>query len=51
MHTIFMNSENSKTNDPHRLLLNFLDNINLKRCDKYVVLKVIQLTEKTKMFV
>ena len=25
MDTIFMNSENSKTSDPHRLLLNLLD--------------------------
>ena len=38
MDTIFMNSENSKTCDPHRLLLNLSDKINLKRSDKYVVL-------------
>ena len=36
MGTIFMNSENSKTSDPHRLLLIFPDKINLKRSDKYV---------------
>ena len=36
MDTIFMNSENSKTADPHRLLLNLTDKINLKRSDKYV---------------
>ena len=29
MDTIFMNSENSKTTDPHRLLLNFTDKLNL----------------------
>ena len=29
MDTIFMNSENSKTSDPHRLLLNLTDKINL----------------------
>ena len=34
--TIFMNSENSKTSDPHRLILSLKDNINLKRSDKYV---------------
>ena len=34
MDTIFMNSENSKTSDPHRLLLNLIDKINLKRGDK-----------------
>ena len=40
-----MNSENSKTSGPHRVLLNlssdiilFSDNINLKRNDKYVAL-------------
>ena len=31
MDTIFMNSGNSKASDHHRLLLNFLDKINLKR--------------------
>ena len=36
MDTIFMNSENSKTSDPHRLLLNLRDKINLKRSHKYV---------------
>ena len=38
MDTIFMNSENSKISDPHRLLLNLLDKLNLKRSDKYVAL-------------
>ena len=33
-----MNSGNGKTSDPHRLLLNRLDKINLKRSDKYIVL-------------
>ena len=31
MHAIFMSSENSETSDPHRVLLNLLDKINLKR--------------------
>ena len=30
-----MNSKNSKTSDPHRLLLNLKDQINLKKSDKY----------------
>ena len=34
MDTIFMNSENSKISDLHRLLLNLSDKINLKRIDK-----------------
>ena len=38
MDTIFLNSENSKKSDPHRLLLNLTDKINLKRSDKYVAL-------------
>ena len=33
-----MNSENSKTYDPHRLLINLTDKTNLKRSDKYVAL-------------
>ena len=38
MDTIFMNSGNSKSSDPHRLLLNLWDKVNLKRSDKYVAL-------------
>ena len=34
-----MNSENSKTSDPHRLLFNLSYKINLTRKDKYVALK------------
>ena len=30
-----MNSENSKTTDPHRLLINLSDKVNLKRSDKF----------------
>ena len=36
--TIFMNSENSKTSDPQRLLLNLSDKINLRQSHKYVAL-------------
>ena len=38
MDTIFINSGNSKTSHPHRLLLDILDKINLKRSDKFVAL-------------
>ena len=38
MDTIFMNSKNSKISDPHRVLLNLSDKIDLKRSDKYVAL-------------
>ena len=34
MDTIFVNSENSKRSDPHKLLLNLSEKINLKRSDK-----------------
>ena len=36
MNTTFMNPKNSKTSDLHRLLLNVIDKINLKRSDEYV---------------
>ena len=48
MDTIFMNSRNSKTNDPHRLLLNVTDKINSER--KYVALALIYV-EKYKMLI
>ena len=38
MDNIFMNFGNSKTSDLHKLMLNLLDKINLKRSNKYVVL-------------
>ena len=31
MYTIFMNSKNSKTSDPHRLLLKLTNKIDLRR--------------------
>ena len=43
MDNIFMNSANSKTSDPHRLLLNLSDKINLKRSDKYVALSNLSI--------
>ena len=38
MDTIFINSKNSGTSYPHRLLLNLTDKIHLKRSNKYVTL-------------
>ena len=38
MDIIFMNSKNSKTFEPHGLLLNLSNKIDLKRSDKYVAL-------------
>ena len=38
MNTIFMNSKNNKTSDPHRLFLKLTDEIDLWRSDKKVAL-------------
>ena len=38
-----MNSENNETSDPHRLLLNLTDKINLKRSDKYIALSNLSI--------
>ena len=43
MDTIFMNSENSKTFDSHRLLLNLTDKAKLKRSDNYVALSNLSI--------
>ena len=43
MDTIVMNSENSKTSDPQRLLLNLTDKTNLKRSDKHVALSNLSI--------
>ena len=43
MDTVFMNSENSKTSDRHRLLLNLSDKINFKRS-----VNVLSIKEKKK---
>ena len=38
-----MNSEKSKTSDPHRLLNNLTDKIDLKRTDEYVALSNLSI--------
>ena len=43
MYTIFVNSKNSKTSDPHRLLLNLTGKIDLKRKDKYIALSNLRI--------
>ena len=43
MDNILLNSKSSETFDPHRLMLNFADRINLKRSDKYVPLSNISI--------
>ena len=46
MDTIFMDSGNSKTSNPSRLLLNLSDKINLKRSDRYVALSDLTIHGK-----
>ena len=43
MDTIFINSDNIKTSDPHRLFLNLTDETNLKSSDKYVALSNLSI--------
>ena len=43
MNIIFMNSKNSETSDPHRLLLNPTDKIDLRRKDKYIALSNLRI--------
>ena len=59
MNTTFMNFKNSKTSDPHRLLLNLTDKLNLKWSDNYVAIwnlsmyytwKNIKKSHKNKQF-
>ena len=48
MDSIFMNSEYSNASDPHRLLLNLSDKINLNRNNKYVVLSNLSIYPASK---
>ena len=40
---VFMNSKNSKTSDPHRLLFNLINKINLKGSDKHVAMSMLSI--------
>ena len=40
---LFMNSRNSKTSDPDRLLLNLTDKINFRRKDEYIALSNLSI--------
>ena len=43
MNTMFMNLENSKTSDPHRLLLNLTKKLDLRRKDKFITLSNLSI--------
>ena len=43
MNTIFMNSKNNKIFDPHKLLLNLTDKMDLRRKNKYIALSNLSI--------
>ena len=43
MGTIFMNSENSKTSEPHVLILNLTDKLDLRGGEKYIALSNLSI--------
>ena len=43
MDTISLNSENSKTSEPHRLLINLANKIKLSRSDEYIALSNLSM--------
>ena len=52
MDTIFMNSENSKTSEPHILILKLTDKLDLRRGEKIIALsKYLLQVEKHKKLI
>ena len=45
MKTIFMNRENSKTNEPQKFILNLTQKLNLRRSNKYIVLQNLSIIQ------
>ena len=43
MDTIFINSKTSEKSDPHRLLLNVTDKIDIRRNEKYIALSNLSI--------
>ena len=41
MDTIFINSDNSKTSEPHVLILNLTDKVNLRRGEKILLYQIL----------
>ena len=50
MNTVFMNSENSKPSESHRLLFNLTDKIDIRRKDKYIALSNLSIYYTWKIF-
>ena len=49
MNTIFMNSKNTKTSDPHRLLLSLKDKIDLRRKKNILLYQILVFTMQGKI--
>ena len=47
METIFMNTKNSKTKEPHKLVLNLSQILNFRSSNKHVVLQNLSVYKKT----
>ena len=43
METIFMNTENSKTNEPHKFVFNLSQKLDLRRSKKHVALQNLSI--------
>ena len=43
MNTIFMNSRNSKTSNPHKLFFNLTDQMDLKKRNRYIALSNLSI--------
>ena len=43
METTFMNTENSKRNEPHRFVLNLSQRLDLRRSNKHVALQNLSI--------
>ena len=43
MDVIFMNTENNKTNEPHKFVYNLVQRLDLRSSNKYVVLQNLSI--------
>ena len=48
--TIFMNSENSKTSEPHVLIIKLTDKLDLRRGEKSIALKNLESSYNNNKF-
>ena len=50
MDTIFMNTENSKMNEPHKFVLNLPQILDLRSSNKYVALQNVSIYQTWKKY-